>query len=218
RSNVRDRSAPIPRSRSTRVPAARTRRPTSSANERNAVRNATPYVVPGFSRTNDADFNWTGVSRRRLLQSLPALLMAPRIIAQTASSMLRVTGINHVTLSVSDVKRSVDFYQGLFGMLVVSRQGPTTNLRIGAGPQFLGISAAGSSPPRINHLCLGVEDFDVNRITGVLAARGITKSDSSADGGARSADAPLRMRVRVRGPEAGGDRAGTPELYFTDPD
>ena len=26
------------------------------------------------------------------------------------------------------------------------------------------------------------------------------------------------MRVRVRGPEAGGDKAGTPEIYFTDPD
>ncbi len=28
----------------------------------------------------------------------------------------------------------------------------------------------------------------------------------------------MRMRVRMRGPEAGGDRAGTPELYFSDPD
>jgi catechol 2,3-dioxygenase-like lactoylglutathione lyase family enzyme len=158
------------------------------------------------------------ISRRRLLQSLPALMMAPRVFAQTGSSPLRVTGINHVTLSVSDVKSSVDFYQGLFGMPVVSRQGATTNLQIGAGPQFLGIGAAGSNPPRINHLCLGVEGFDVNRITGILAARGITKSDASGDGGARSADGPLRMRVRMRGPDAGGDRAGTPEIYFTDPD
>ena len=168
------------------------------------------YVVSGFSRTL--------ISRRRLLQSIPALLMAPRVFGQTGSAPLRVTGINHVTVSVSDVKRSVDFYQGLFGMPVASRQGVTTNLRIGAGPQFLGIGAAGSSPPRINHLCLGVEGFDVNRITAALAARGITKSDSPGTAGGGSADGPMKMRVRTRGPDAGGDRAGTPELYFTDPD
>jgi catechol 2,3-dioxygenase-like lactoylglutathione lyase family enzyme len=28
----------------------------------------------------------------------------------------------------------------------------------------------------------------------------------------------MLMRVRLRGPEAGGERAGTPELYFSDPD
>jgi catechol 2,3-dioxygenase-like lactoylglutathione lyase family enzyme len=59
-----------------------------------------------------------------------------------------VTGINHVTLSVKDVKRSVDFYQGLFGMPIVSMQGETRGLRIGAGPQHLGISAAKARPRR----------------------------------------------------------------------
>jgi catechol 2,3-dioxygenase-like lactoylglutathione lyase family enzyme len=159
------------------------------------------------------------LSRRRLLLSLPGLLMAPPLFAQTGGARIRVTGINHVTLSVSDVKRSVDFYQGLFGMPVTSRQGMTTNLRVGAGPQFLGVSAAGSNPPSINHLCLGVEGFDVDRITAALARRGITKTDAAGNaGGGGLGGGPMRMRVRVRGPEAGGDRAGTPELYFSDPD
>jgi catechol 2,3-dioxygenase-like lactoylglutathione lyase family enzyme len=117
------------------------------------------------------------------------------------------------------VKGSVDFYQGLFGMPVTSRQGMTTNLQIGGGPQFLGVSAAGANPPGINHLCLGVENFSVDRITGVLSQRGITKSDVAANaGGGGLLGGPMRMRVRMRGPDAGGDRAGTPELYFSDPD
>src|SRR2546425_6008713 len=102
-------------------------------------------------------------------------MMAPRAFAQATNPLIRVRGINHVTLSVSDVKRSVDFYQGLFGMPVTSRQGTTTNLQIGAGPQFLGVSAAGSNPPSITHLCLGVDNFNVDRITSILARRGITK-------------------------------------------
>jgi catechol 2,3-dioxygenase-like lactoylglutathione lyase family enzyme len=159
------------------------------------------------------------VSRRRLLLSLPALMMAPRAFAQADNPPIRVRGINHVTLSVSDVRRSVDFYQGLFGMPVTSRQGMTTNLQIGAGPQFLGVSAAGSNPPSINHLCLGIDNFNVDRVTGILAQRGITKSDAAGNaGGEGLGGGPMRMRVRMRGPEAGGDRAGTPELYFSDPD
>ena len=63
------------------------------------------------------------ISRRRLLLSVPALVMAPCAFVQTANPPIRVRGINHVTLDVSDVKRSVDFYQGLFGMPVINRQG-----------------------------------------------------------------------------------------------
>lgn len=146
----------------------------------------------------------TGISRRQLLLSLSALMMTPRAFTQADNSPIRVRGINHVTLSVSDVKRSVDFYQGLFGMPVTRRQGlqalqaTTTNLRIGAGPQFLGVSAAGSNPPSINHLCLGVDNFNIDRIATILAQRGIAKSDAAGHGG--------------------GDRSGTAELYFSDPD
>jgi catechol 2,3-dioxygenase-like lactoylglutathione lyase family enzyme len=159
------------------------------------------------------------LSRRDLLGSLSVLMMAPRAFAQADDPPIRVRGINHVTLSVSDVKRSVDFYQGLFGMRVTSRQGMTTNLQIGSGPQFLGVSAGGSNAPSINHLCLGVENFNVDRITSVLARRGITKSDAAGSaGGGGLGGGPMRMRVRMRGPEAGGDKAGTPELYFGDPE
>src|SRR5947207_2306476 len=159
------------------------------------------------------------MTRRELLLSLPAAAVARHVFAQAGNPAIRVRGINHVTLAVSDVKRSVDFYQGLFGMPVTSRQGMTTNLQIGAGPQFLGISAAGSSPPNINHLCLGVDNFDVDRLTKVLAQRGITKTDAAGNaGGGGLGGGPMLMRVRTRGPEAGGDRAGTPELYFSDPD
>jgi catechol-2,3-dioxygenase len=76
------------------------------------------------------DFN---MSRRQLLVSLPAIAMAPRLFAQTGNAPIRISGINHVTVHVSDLKRSLDFYQGLFGMPIVSRQGnEAVNLRIGA--------------------------------------------------------------------------------------
>src|SRR5262249_6768272 len=103
------------------------------------------------------------ISRRTLLVSVAGLATTRHRLAQSAVPPIRARGINHVTLSVSDVKRSVDFYQGLFGMPVVARQGTTVSLRIGDGPPNLGVSSAGSNPPNINHLCLGVDDFNVDR-------------------------------------------------------
>jgi catechol 2,3-dioxygenase-like lactoylglutathione lyase family enzyme len=161
------------------------------------------------------------LTRRRLLQSVPALVIAPlasRALAQ-GTAPIRVRGFNHVTLAVSDVKRSVDFYQGLFGMPIINRQGMTTGLQIGAGPQHLGVSPAGQNAPRIDHLCLGVDDFNVDRITASLARRGLTRTDEAGNaGGGGLGGGPMKMRVRVRGPQAGGGREGTPELYFSDPD
>jgi catechol 2,3-dioxygenase-like lactoylglutathione lyase family enzyme len=161
---------------------------------------------------NDTVFTRDGmgrISRRSLLMTVPAMLAAPRLMAQGTAGTLKVRAFNHMTLGVSDPKRSLEFYQGLFGMPVQARQGATTVLRIGSGPQFVAIGAAGSNPPSITHYCLTVEDFNVDRILKVLAEHGVTKWEGNG---------PLKSRVRMRGPEAGGAKEGTPELYFGDPD
>jgi len=56
------------------------------------------------------------VNRRGFLLSLPAVAMTRRVMAQQASAPLRIRAFNHVSLTVSDLGRSIDFYQGLFGM------------------------------------------------------------------------------------------------------
>ena len=150
------------------------------------------------------------ITRRELLLSLPALAIVPRALAQATDPPIRVRALNHMTLAVSDPKRSLEFYQGLFGMPIQARQGATTLLRIGSGPQFLALSAtAANAAPEINHFCLTVEGFNVDRIVKLLADRGVTRAD---------ANGPMKVRVRMRGPEAGGAKEGTPELYFGDPD
>src|SRR5262245_39264723 len=100
------------------------------------------------------------ISRRDMLLALPALMMAPRLVSQTNTAPIRVRKLNHVTLKVSDVKRSVEFYQGLFGMPIQARQGSTVCLRMGSGPQFLALSqTSANETPSIHHLCFTTEDF-----------------------------------------------------------
>jgi len=152
----------------------------------------------------------SGITRRQLLLSLPAsvpaLAMAPRTLAaafeQAGTPAIRVRTLSHFGLAVSDPPRSIDFYQGLFGMPIQARTGESTILRVGAGPQFLSLTSAGSAAPSITHFCLGVEGFNVDRILTALAAHGVTKGNDTA---------PMKVAVTVRD-------GGTPDLLFGDPD
>ena len=121
-----------------------------------------------------------------------------------------------MTLTVTDVQRSIEFYQGLFGMPIQTWQARTPVLRIGTGPQFMALSGGGANAtPRIDHLCLNVEGFDVDALVAHLGEHGLPLVP--ADSG-RLHGRPERVRVRMRGDDFGGAPEGTPELYLSDPD
>lgn len=131
------------------------------------------------------------LSRRELLAALALLVAAPAAASQNAPPIGAVKSMNHVTCFVPDVKKSVEFYQGLFGMPILTRQDAGINLSTGTG--FLGIyPAQPGGKGSINHICLGMENFDAEAVLKQLADRGVKGS------------------IRQRG--------DTKELYFTDPD
>jgi catechol 2,3-dioxygenase-like lactoylglutathione lyase family enzyme len=136
----------------------------------------------------------TTISRRTFVLSLPALSLAPRALrAQGSGATISIRGINHVGLMVSDLKRSTEFYQSLFGM-PLRRADTISRLQIGNGPTHLELlTAAAGAAPTINHFCLGVERFDVDRIDKVLTGHGIAKSETPG---------PMTMRITAR--PAGG--------------
>jgi catechol 2,3-dioxygenase-like lactoylglutathione lyase family enzyme len=130
------------------------------------------------------------LTRRQLLAAMTAMVAAPAAVAAEAP-IGTVQQLNHVTIFVPNVQKSVQFYQDLLGMPVLTRQNPGINLNAGTG--FLGIypspqAASGS----INHFCLGMPNFDPDAVLKRLTDRGI------------------RANIRLRG--------DTKELYFTDPD
>src|SRR5215475_3697774 len=117
------------------------------------------------------------ISRRELLLSIPALALAPRYFAQAGKPTIVVKTLNHFTLAVSDVKRSVDFYQGLFGMPIQQRQGSTVIMRIGNGPQYMALTPAGSSMPSIvATVGMGVDNFNPDQAVNILAQHGVMKA------------------------------------------
>ena len=130
------------------------------------------------------------ITRRELLCALAAFVTVAPAATAAEPAIATVKQLNHVTVFVKDVQKSVDFYQGLFGMPVLTPQEPGINLTAGSG--FLGIYPAEGRGTGINHVCFGVDNFDADAILKKLTDRG------------------LAATIRLRG--------DTKELYFTDPD
>src|SRR5712692_7855981 len=86
------------------------------------------------------------MTRRSLLLLLSAVVMSPRIIAQGGKATITTRSLNSVTIAVPDVKRSVAFYQRLFGMPVQANQGETAILRLWNGPQLRAVTPPGNNP------------------------------------------------------------------------
>ena len=143
------------------------------------------------------------LSRREVVTALAALFAAAMEgAAQSPAPPVAVRSLNHVSISVADINRSVEFYRSLFGMRVISEQGvganvtaggdgSVVNLAPGPGPEFLGIYQ-GKPVGDIGHFCLGVQNFDADRVLAALQGRGVKAS------------------IRTRGQSR--------EIFLTDPD
>jgi catechol 2,3-dioxygenase-like lactoylglutathione lyase family enzyme len=153
------------------------------------------------------------VDRRSFLITLPALA-ALRAPAQGAAPTLKVNGLSQIVLTVSDVRKSLDFYQGLFGMPIQARQGSTVLLRVGDGPRFVALrQAAAGEKPSISALGFGVENFSIDGVMKVLTAQGYAAAPATAD-----KPGPKQVLARVRRENEGGSRDGsTRDLFVADP-
>jgi catechol 2,3-dioxygenase-like lactoylglutathione lyase family enzyme len=114
------------------------------------------------------------LSRRQLIAALGAIAVPASAAAQPAAVAQAAQGrtLNHASLAVSDVAAAADFYQKLLGLKVVSRPG-NGGINLGLGDGFLGVYKL-SNPGTVNHICIGVDDFDPERIAARLKEMGIT--------------------------------------------
>ncbi|GAB5498594.1 MAG: hypothetical protein PsegKO_09050 [Pseudohongiellaceae bacterium] len=140
------------------------------------------------------------LSRRELIGSLLAATSALSLPqsgqAQSTSPAAIGRSMNHVSLSVSDVNRSADFYSSVLGMNIISRPG-NGGLNMGLGEEsFLGLYEF-ANPGSMHHLCIGVENYDPDALAARLADHGIE----------------ARINRNPANRTSGGD-----QLYFNDPD
>ena len=100
-----------------------------------------------------------------MVASLTALVStsaASPTAAQADRQVAQGRTINHASLAVSDVEASAEFYQSLLGLEVVSRP-PNGGINLGLFDGFLGVYDI-PDPGRVHHFCIGVDDFDADRV------------------------------------------------------
>jgi len=114
------------------------------------------------------------LARRELIAGLAALVAPTAANAQTpaVSQVAQGRTMNHASVAVSDVAAAADFYQKLLGLKVVSRPG-NGGINLGPGDGFLGVYRL-ANPGTVNHICIGVGDYDPERLAARLKEMGIT--------------------------------------------
>jgi catechol 2,3-dioxygenase-like lactoylglutathione lyase family enzyme len=132
--------------------------------------------------SQSADFSAPSSPLRRQLLCLLALSpLSLRGLAQSASQSIRVDKLHCFTLRVTDLARSLNFYQTLFGMPVLARGAGVVSLRVGAGPQFLTLQECQpGETPGIAHIGLSVPEFSVDALVASLTARGLRERPAAA--------------------------------------
>ena len=117
------------------------------------------------------------LTRRQLVASLTAIVAsATGASAQTptpnVSMLAQGRSLNHASLAVTDVEKAAEFYGALLGAKVVSRPG-NGGINLGLGDGFLGLYKL-ANPGTVNHICVGVDNFDADRLAATCKEMGIT--------------------------------------------
>jgi catechol 2,3-dioxygenase-like lactoylglutathione lyase family enzyme len=117
------------------------------------------------------------VTRRELIHALAMLAVAGAGTAASAAP-LRSGSINHVSVLVTDMARSIDFYNRVFGLSVQNEDKANRIARLGIGGKVLVSLRVEPPPGLIDHFAIGVEGFNREAVTKELQAMGLTPSEN----------------------------------------
>lgn len=119
------------------------------------------------------------LSRRQLVHGLTVLgaaAAAPSARAQ-ASTPFVSNGIDHISIQVTDLERSIAFYQSIFGLSVLNQD--TDNEIVRMGRDRIIVSLHHKAPTGIvDHYAIAISDFDRGAVTDALAAAGLTAEEN----------------------------------------
>ena len=143
-------------------------------------------------------FEKGALTRRELIQGLTMLTAAGATasVAQAQDFDIKVAKIDHVSIQVSDLPRSIAFYQKMFGLPIVSENRPEEIVRLGIGKTL--VSLHHKNPTGlVDHFAIAIENFDEDSVTRELRARG-ANPERNIDAGLHITD-PEGIRVQVVG-------------------
>jgi catechol 2,3-dioxygenase-like lactoylglutathione lyase family enzyme len=134
------------------------------------VNTAIDDLVAGYDRGT--------LSRRQLLQGLTMLTAAAAATPAAAQSTpFRSTRIDHISIQVTDMARSVEFYEKIFGLRVLNEDKENEIVRMGVTRIIVSLHR---KPPVgiVDHFAIAIDDFDREAVTAELARHGLTAEEN----------------------------------------
>jgi len=119
-------------------------------------------------------FDQGTLSRRDLLQGLTALAAASGAAPAAAQTTpFRATRIDHISVQVTDMARSVAFYEKIFGLKILSEDKDNEIVRMGVTKIIVSLHR---KPPVgiVDHFAIAIDDFDREAVSAELAKHGLT--------------------------------------------
>ncbi len=132
------------------------------------------------------------LSRRELVGALVALGVTGS--AGAAQAGLQAASINHVSITGSNLQRTVDFYSRVFN-LPRQGQGQANLVQLAVGKAGH-LSIRQGAKTGFDHFAIGIEGFNKDRVIADLRARGATPIDGGDGAGLHVAD-PDGLFVQV---------------------
>src|SRR5215471_5404146 len=126
-------------------------------------------------------FEKGSLSRRELVRGLA--MLAASTTAATAQENLdfKSANIDHVSIQVADLQRSIDFYQKMFGFSVVSESQPLGIVRLGNDRTLVSLNR--QSPAGIvDHFAIGIPRFSKEAAARYLTQLGASPPDDPGAG------------------------------------
>lgn len=146
------------------------------------------------------------IDRRHLIGALLVATAAPGASVEAQSPLFDGRGVNHVTIFVSDLQKSRAFYERLVGATVMYEGGRFYDMRLSGGNSF--ISIVQSATPRIDHLCVGIPNFDTDKAEAMIQKE-FPDSQAKATSTPPGAPQPIKWRsVNLKDPDGNAVQLG----------
>jgi glyoxylase I family protein len=115
------------------------------------------------------------LSRRELVQGLAILVAAGPAAAAPALQQTPFvsTRIDHISIQVTDLPRSIAFYEDVFGLTILNQDEANQIVRMGTTRVIVSLH---QKPPTgiVDHFAIAVDGFDSESATRALASHGLT--------------------------------------------
>jgi len=118
------------------------------------------------------------LSRRHLIQGLTMLAAAGGAVsAESQEAPFKSTRIDHISIQVTDLPRSIDFYQKVFGLTILNEDEANEIVRMGTTRIIVSLHR---KPPTgiVDHYAIAIDGFDRESATRTLEQHGLTPAQN----------------------------------------